>query len=445
MGQGTPQPISTTHISDLIRTVWINVSPSIIICFVVLGLLSFACYSPTSEPAGLTQTVAPADSTPSQTAAVAHTQTAVPTPAPTRSIRLVGYFTGMNKNNLTEEIPGGLLTDIIYAFVYISPEGRCISNNSIEDQAEFAALKKLKEKYPGINILFSIGEGRDFGTFSDATASAASRQVFAQSCIQFLQQNGFDGIDIDWEFPARGNRHPEERGNFTLMLSEFRKQLTAKGKIDGRSYLLTIAAPAGLNEASGFELDKIQPLVDWINLMTYNYYDEHSITTNLDGALYPVAADPGNKMYNDNSVVQAYLAAGIPGNKIMLGVNFYGHAWKGVPASQDGLYQPHEGPFDDPNVPQGTWNEEGKISYQSLQKYYLNATGWNLHWQAEAQMPWLYNAEKSAFITYHNAQSLAEKVDYAKTKHLGGVMIWQIGADDDDHALLKALAARLLP
>lgn len=414
----------------------------VIICFAVIGLLSFACYFPASQQS-TTQNVPPADSTPSLTAAATPTQTAIPAPA--NQTRLVGYFTGISKNNLAAEIPGSLLTDIIYASIYISPEGRCVSRDPVEEQAEFAALKQLKEKYPGIHILFSIGESRNFGTFSDASASETSRQAFVQSCVEFLQQNGFDGIDIDWEFPARGSQHPEERDNFTAMLSEFRKQLDFQGKIDGRAYLLTIAAPAGQNETKGFDLVKIRPLVDWINLMTYNYYDENSTTTNLDGALYPAAADTGNKAYNADSVVQAYLAAGIPGNKLMLGVNFYGIAWKGVPAAQNGLYQPPKGPFDDPNVPKGTWNIEGKISYQLLQKYYLNAPGWNTYWQAEARAPWLYNKKKSVFITYDNPQSLTAKAKYVVQKHLGGVMIWQIGADDNDNTLLKALAARLLP
>jgi chitinase len=432
----------------------------VIFCFAILGGVLFACSSPAAQQSATqpipftgstpsqtsVSTLTPtAGSTPSQTAAAIVTDTVVPTPAPTNSTRLIGYFNGNDETNLAAAIPGDLLTDIIYAYVIISPEGKCVSFDPAQDQANFAVLKQLKEKYPGIHILFSIGEGRNSGTFSDATASASSRQAFVQSCMQFLLQNGFDGIDIDWEFPARGNQHPEQRENFTAMLSEFRKQLDAQGTTDGRSYLLTIAAPAGQNEIMGFELDKIQPLVDWINLMTYNYYDENNTITNLDGALYPAAADPGNKAYNANSVVQAYLAAGIPGSKIMVGVNFYGHAWKGVPEAQNGLYQAADGAFIDPNVPQGTWNIEGKISYQSLQKYYLNAPGWNVYWQEEAQAPWLYNAENSAFITYDNAQSLTAKADFVTTNHLGGVMIWQIGADDNDHTLLKALAGRLRP
>jgi GH18 family chitinase len=426
----------------------------VIICVMVMGFLSFACYVPTSQQSATQPIPIPsvgttpsptAVITPSQTAAATLPPTALPMPAPTSSTHLIGYFTGIHKNSLAAGIPGGLLTDIIYASIFISPEGRCVSLDPVQDQANFAALQQLKEKYPGFRILFTIGEARDLGTFSNASASAVARQTFAQSCVQFLQQNGLDGIDIDWEFPARGNQHPEERENFTAMLREFRNQLDAQGKTDGQAYLLTIAAPAGQNEAMGFELDKIQPLVDWINLMTYNFYDEKSITTNLDGALYPVQADPGNKAYNDDAVVQAYLAGGIPANKLMLGVNFYGNAWKGVPAEQNGLYQTHEGPFDDPNVPQGTWNIEGKISYQLLQKYYLSAPGWNTYWQEEAQTSWSYNGDQGVFVTHENVQSLTAKADYVTVKQLGGVMIWQIGADDSDNTLLKALAARLLP
>lgn len=257
-----------------------------------------------------------------------------------------------------------------------------------------------------------------------------------------------DGIDIDWEFPVSGgmggNKHrPEDRQNFTALLAEFRKQLDLQGKIDGRTYLLAIAAPAGSGEYRCFDLVQIRPLVDWITVMAYDFYTGDSETTHFNAPLFQVSFDPGNGAYNGDSAVKAYLAKGIPPEKIILGVPFYGRAWKGVIENQNGLYQQNTGPFADLHLPVGTWGEGGEIEYRAIKQYYLGS--WPRFWQNEAQVPWLYNPKEHITLTYDDPESLAAKANYARAKQLGGISIWQISSDDKEHSLLQALVKHLWP
>ena len=157
--------------------------------------------------------------------------------------------------------------------------------------------------------------------FSDVAASAASRTHFAESCAALMQANGFDGLDVDWEFPVSGglatnHTRPDDGLNFTALLSELRAALTTQGAADGRRYLLTIAAPAGRAEYQHLELRLIAQYVDWINLMTYDFTTGASPITNFNAPLFAAAGDPAaeaqRQAHNVAAAVQAYLAAGVP-------------------------------------------------------------------------------------------------------------------------------------
>src|SRR5262249_3982374 len=134
----------------------------------------------------------------------------------------------------------------------------------------FKQLQLLKAAHPNLQTVISIGGWTGSAKFSDAALTAESRQKFASSCVDFIMRDGFDGIDIDWEYPTGGGdtgniERAEDRDNFILLLTELRSQLDAQGKKDGKHYLLTIAAPAGKESYSGLDWTQIYPQLDWIN------------------------------------------------------------------------------------------------------------------------------------------------------------------------------------
>lgn len=376
---------------------------------------------------------------------------------PPQSPRMIGYFAAWSvygRDYHVADIPAGLLTNVNYAFANVS-DGRCVLGDPWADvdqpypgdstdpsalRGSFHQLQLLKQSHPGLRTLISVGGWTWSGSFSDVALTQSSREKFAASCVQFIKQYGFDGIDIDWEFPVSGglqDGRPADKHNYTLLLAELRSRLDALGSTNGRHYLLTIAAPAGPDVYPNLELAKVAEQLDWINLMTYDFHGGWSAVTNFNAALYSSASDPNpaniRTKFNDDAAVQAYRAAGVPAAKIVLGVPFYGRAFKGVPNANGGLYQAFDG------VPQGTWNDgSGMYDFWDIEQHYVPT--YTRHWQAEAKVPWLFNPATGIMISYDDPESLQAKAGYAKAKDLGGVMIWELSQDNASNKLTHALA-----
>ncbi len=365
---------------------------------------------------------------------------------------IIGYYPSWaaERNVFVKDIPAHKLTHINYAFSNVSEGGECIlgdaaadtnrvysaaeSINGRKDSASsayhgnFNQLLELKQHYPELKILISIGGWTWSGNFSAAARDESSRQRFASSCIDlYLKQyrGVFDGLDIDWEYPVSGGLVTGKTGdkaNFSQLLKETRRQLDELGKADGQQYLLTIAAPIGPGNIRNLELSAIASTVDWINLMGYDFHGAWDTTTNFNAPLYRTPDDPADASLNIDAAVQTYLDGGVPAEKLVLGVPFYGHGWAGVPATDNGLYQAASG------VAPGTW-EAGSYDYKDLAINYLPT--YQHYWNADAYVPWLYDPVSKIFISYDDPQSLEGKAAYVKDKGLAGVMIWEISQGDE--------------
>ncbi|MAB90243.1 MAG: glycosyl hydrolase [Planctomycetes bacterium] len=378
--------------------------------------------------------------------------------------RVVGYFTAWSvygRNYHVPDVPAERLTHINYAFANIDSNLLIALGDPYADidkfypgdswapgalRGNFNRLRLLKEEHPHVRTLISVGGWTWSGLFSEVALSPARRQAFAASCVQFMTQYHFDGVDIDWEYPVSGGlasniTRPEDKQNYTLLLQELRAQLDAQGAMDGRHYLLTIAAPAGPGTYANIELDLIHPYLDWINVMAYDFHGSWSPLTNFHNGLYAASGDPSPDpviatQFNGNSAVQAYLAAGIPADKIVLGAPFYGRGWSGVPATNNGLWQSFAG------TPQGTW-EPGVFDYDHVVEGLIPA-GATRHWHSEAQVPWVHDPQTGLVVSYEDDQSLANKAQYVVGNGLGGIMFWELSCDDAPHTLLSVLADGLL-
>ena len=376
---------------------------------------------------------------------------------------VIGYYPSWaaERNVFVKDIPAQKLTHINYAFSNVSENGECIlgdpaadveriytATESLDGQNDatsaafhgnFNQLLELKQKYPDLKVLISIGGWSWSGNFSKAAQDEESRQRFAASCIDlYLKQykGVFDGLDIDWEYPVSGGMNPgkpEDKKNFTLLLGELRRQLDELEAKEDRHYLLTIAAPIGPGNIRNLELDAIASTVDWINLMAYDFHGTWESSTNFNAPLFRTSTDPADASLNVDAAVQAYLTSSVPAEKLVLGVPFYGKGWSGVPDVDGGLYQPASG------AAPGTW-EPGSYEYKDLQEYVSSE---KRHWDAEAYVPWLYNPESKIFISYDDAQSLAAKAGYARDLGMAGVMIWELSQGDETliDAIYQGLAA----
>jgi len=344
------------------------------------------------------------------------------------------------------QIPAAQINDLIYAFGEPDDAGVCTPPTAAQS-GTLAALRELRKQHPGLRLLVSIGGWDAAPQYSDIALTSRSRGRFAASCIQaFLVGQGFDGIDLDWEFPVHGGMNrsrPQDRTDVTALVREFRRQLDALGRASHRHYLLTVATPAGTWQQGGaysvsdsYDLAALARSVDWLNVMTY---DMNTIFSPLSAFNAPLAADPRDRTpepqrSRDNltSAVRYYESQGVPAARIMLGVAFYGRGFTGVSAQDAGLYSKYTAVY-------------AETPWKTVRAQFLTDPDWVRHWSATAQAPWLYDSRQHIFFSYDDPLSLGIKADFARREQLRGVMIWVLGEDDPGNCLLNALTSHLAP
>jgi chitinase len=169
----------------------------------------------------------------------------------------------------------------------------------------------------------------------------------AKSFVDFAVKYGFDGVG-HWignirlvEASIQGNLRT--RQITPCLMQAFRDAITAQRSADGKNYALSIAAPASPIILQNLELAKVGSIVDYINLMAYDFYGAWQNTTGFNAPLYAQSKDPNpdpilRQGYNADAAIQSYLKAGVPSASINLGVPFYGRGWAGVPNVNNGLY-----------------------------------------------------------------------------------------------------------
>jgi chitinase len=248
-----------------------------------------------------------------------------------------------------------------------------------------------------LKVIISVG-GWEADGFSDAALTGASREKFAESALTLIRQHHADGIDLDWEYPGQGvagiKFRPEDKENFTRLLKTLRERLDAASTADRRSgadrYTLTIAS-ADREYFEHTELDRLHVYLDWINVMSYDFFNSLTPTTGHHAGLYASEfAAPADR--NADASIHQHLAAGIPARKLVLGVAFYGRAFAGVQPAHDGLNQPY-GHF------------EGAPSYAELVEKWIGHDGFVRHWDERAKAPFLWNETSRTFIAYDDPQS----------------------------------------
>jgi chitinase len=367
---------------------------------------------------------------------------------------IVGYFPqwglygGYFVKNLITSGSAPLLTHINYAFGNIvnsqcqsydtwadyqdplaaveTVNGQADSSDPNAFAGNFHQLQELKQLYPQLKIVMSIGGGSLDPALWSAAATKENRAAFVKSCVD-MYINGnfatgitepgiFDGFDIDWEFPAS----PSDRVNLTQLLAEFRSQLDAVRP----GLTLTLVAPPGSWAFNFIDLNKAQSFVDFFNVETYDYNGPWANETGFVAPLYRTQFDPDGSN-NANATIQTYLHRKVDPQKMMFGIPFYGYAWTASPGRHHGLFQP------------GTPVDQGDAD-----NYIVTiAQGYTKYRDPTTKAPWLYDG--TTFWTFDDPASIWFKMRYVHDQHLGGVMIWDLSSDLPNGLLLKSIVKGL--
>ena len=343
--------------------------------------------------------------------------------------KMVGYYAAWAAYSgfKPDRIDAAKLTHINYAFANISSDLKIAMGYPDIDPNNFQLLNALKQINPNLKTIISVGGWTWSGKFSDTALTNTSRTVFADSCVTFIKQYGFDGVDLDWEYPVSGglstnSKRPEDKHNFTLLLQKIREKLDAQGAIDNKHYLLTIAGSADSTYLNNVELSSIHPYLDYATIMTYDLHGTWDAYTDLHAPLYNNTDVSPQYKSSVNSSINAWKQASFPMNKLVMGIPFYGYVYSSVPNNNHGLYQSFSG--------------ANSIGYGKIAASYLNQPGYTRYVHSQSMVPWLYNG--STFISYEDTQSIGLKTDFIKSNGLGGAMIWEL-SQDPDKVLLNAL------
>ena len=301
----------------------------------------------------------------------------------------------------------------------------------------------MKQLHPNLKVLISL-VGAD--GFSAAASTASGREAFVASCIDlFINGNlapgisaagVFDGVDIDWEFPTAN-----DTVNATLLIEEFRKQLNALGKANKKHYLLTMFGPAGQQNFSNIQLAAVATQLDFYNVQGYDFHGTWETSTNHASPLFDDKQDPvrDENFYIDYTI-GAYLEAGVPASKLVLGIPIYARGWTGVPSANNGLYQTSTGPA--PFPPADYLQTPGVITYLTL----TGLSGFTRYFDHKRFAVWLYDPNSQTFWSYDDPVTVWLKTAYVRTRvegGLGGTFVWALKDDDTNGTIVKTMAAGL--
>jgi chitinase len=287
----------------------------------------------------------------------------------------------------------------------------------------------LKKHNRNLKVILSIGGWTYSTNFAAAASTAATRAQFANTSVTLMKDWGFDGIDIDWEYPADDT----DASNFVLLLQACRSALDAYAAqySPGTHFLLSVASPAGPANYDIMHLSAMDAYLDAWNLMAYDYagssnplYSLRFPTNSPSGSwdsitghqanLYPSTSNPNSTPFSTDRAITDYIAAGIAPSKIVMGMPIYGRSFESTSLPVGSAFS---------GVGSGSW-EDGVWDYKALPK-----AGATEYFDQETGASYSYDPVAQELISYDTVTAVQGKTSYILQKGLMGAMFWEASAD----------------
>ncbi|MFQ8702403.1 MAG: glycoside hydrolase family 18 protein [Eisenbergiella sp.] len=331
--------------------------------------------------------------------------------------KVLGYV--IQDSVVTKE-QANILTHIHVAFGNLTMEGDIV----FDYHPFLKQMDQVRAWNPDIKIVLSVVP-KEPDAFTVVSASEELRENVAKTCARLVSQDGFDGVDFDWEYPcvpSNGmNCTPEDRHNYTLLCEAAKRGMESVG--GGR---VSVAAGADLYYIDSIEPERMAEVLDYVCLMTYDLKCGFHALSGHHTALY---SSTGDVFRNScDQALRLFESAGFPKEKLLMGAAFYSRKWEDVPDRYHGFLQlTKTGGGYGPN-------------YDKLADEYINKNGYVRYWDDEAKAPFLFNG--STFISYDDEESLAHKCAYVKREDIGGIFYW-CHSGDTKGVLLRRIAKEL--
>lgn len=304
----------------------------------------------------------------------------------------------------------------------------------------FAKLIALKKKFPHLKVLLSIGGGTYNKQFIVIASDREKLVKFAQSCVDLLDfydhpflmddqykrvnhltyDQLFDGIDIDWEFESNSVT-PELSQAYTFFIQEIRRLLDIRDQQRENRSLYTVALQVNPTIYHNLELKKLSSVVDWFNVMAYDFYGPWSPKVGLNAPLCNNSA----QVYSVDGALDRIMQVGVAPDRMVLGLPLYGYVYENVTSL---------------NMPVSKSYKTKSMSYHLIVSTYLATGICKKIWDTARKSSYLISEKNKIFISFDDKQSLTVKAQLARNKRLKGVVVWRLSGDDLQHSLIDAIA-----
>lgn len=353
---------------------------------------------------------------------------------------VIGYYEtwlsdaqGCSKADLGR-VPTGSVSHINTAFGYIDPGTFDIVPMEGANVSIYRNVAGLKGQDPNLKVWLSLG-GWDFSNndtkwqpvFGDISSSSANRSKFIAALIKFMREWGFDGVDLDWEYPGAPDRrgNPEDGKNYLFLVQDIRTAFDDMGKGWGVSF----TAPASYWYMRWFNIESMAQYVDWINLMSY---DLHGSWDSLGNWIGPHVYAHTN-MTEIKSALQLLWRNNVPAEKVNLGLAFYGRSY----TLEDPECDTPGCVFTDPGRPYRCGTQGGYLPYKDIAEIRKAKDAHEVHDEETGAMYMTYDHDQ--WVSFDTPETLKAKVDYANEIGLRGIFIWAIDQDTENLDLLKGV------
>ncbi|KAF6817743.1 class v chitinase 1 [Colletotrichum sojae] len=328
-----------------------------------------------------------------------------------------------------DDIPIDKVTHILYAFADILPNGTVVSSDPFADTGKpfpkdnpsepghnaYGLVKQLymkKMANPYMKVILSIGGYNWSPKFVPVAADDKLRANFVSSAVKLVADHGFDGLDVDWEYPNT----TETNANCVKLLAELRTGLDdySKKHAGGYHFTLGFAAPAGPQNYAAFDHRAMDRSLDFWSLMAFDFAGPWENTTGHQSNVYVSKKNPLSTRASIEKALADYNRAGVASRKINLGMPLYGRAFENT----QGLGKSYRG------LPNGTLGQAGIWLYKELPR-----PGATVMWDNVAKATYSYDNATRELVSYDDLKSALYKQGYIKNKKLGGAMFWEASGD----------------
>ncbi|MGL5021054.1 MAG: glycoside hydrolase family 18 protein [Mycoplasmatales bacterium] len=292
------------------------------------------------------------------------------------------------------------------------------TDGNVDFPSRIDDVKKIKELYPNVKISLSIG-GWGAGNFSEMAEKESSRKNFVKQIIDFIVENNFVGIDMDWEYPGTGgggiSYHFNDKYNYSILSHLIKDELNKLEEKTKVKYYFSLAIGSYIGSLNSFEIDMLNELYDYLNIMNYDFIGMDRVTCHHSNLNFS-SRTPHKKSIVE--FMQYFIDEGLDKSKIIFGIPFYGRGADKVEQNEnkDGL---------------------GNRIYGEVPKFYDYtdihneniATNFKYEfWDEEACAPYFYDGDK--FVSYENEKSIKIKLEYMKKMGFSGLMFWEYALDN---------------